>query len=387
MTPYRSRSRLTASLSALLFASQAPLWAAGWKFAWSEEFTGPTVDSSLWGYETGYVRNQELQYYSRRTENSRIEDGKLLIEARRDGWEGHAYTSASRTTRGKKSFLYGRFEMRARIDIRKGSWPAWWWLPNSGGWPKGGEIDMMEFYQDKCLFNVMDGNQRWTSPTRSITSLGGPRWAEEFHTWTMVWDSTRIQLSLDGVLMNDYEVSDADGTGPSGANPFRRAGYLILNQAIGGTQGGDPSGTAFPVRFQVDWVRLHTWSAEGSRTLAVTGGTGGGAYVVGTAASITANWPAAGQVFDKWVVVSGNPVIDDAASPSARLTMPDGDAAVAATYRVGSVSAIRPLRAAPLPEEGALGALSVYDVRGRKVLRWRVGEGRGVTGGSLYIGP
>ena len=85
MFRYRSTCRLSATLLGLLFASQATLWAAGWKFAWSDEFDGPAVDSSVWGYETGYVRNQEVQYYSRRTENSRIVDGKLLIEALRDG--------------------------------------------------------------------------------------------------------------------------------------------------------------------------------------------------------------------------------------------------------------------------------------------------------------
>ena len=194
----------------------------GWSFSWSDEFAGPAVDAAVWGFESGYVRNEEAQYYSNRAENSRIEDGKLLIRALRDNWSGHEYTSASRTTRGKKSWKYGRFEIRARIDVRAGSWPAWWWLPNSGGWPKGGEIDMMEFYQNKCLFNVMDGNGKWTAPTRSLASLGGARWAEEYHTWTMEWDSTRIDLSLDGVLINHYRWTmpmgrDRTASTPSGS--------------------------------------------------------------------------------------------------------------------------------------------------------------------------
>jgi hypothetical protein len=267
---------------------------------------------------------------------------------------------------GRKSFKYGRFEMRARIDIRAGSWPAWWWLPNSGGWPRGGEIDMMEFYQGKCLFNVMDGSQRWTSPTRTITSLGGPRWAEEYHTWTMVWDSTRIQLSLDGVLINDYPLSRADGTGPNGVNPFRQPGYFILNQAIGGTQGGDPSNTSFPVEFRVDWVRVHVWSEGTSRTVTVAGGTGTGAYLEGTRASITANWPPPGQVFDRWVAVSGNPVIDDPSDPSALLTVGTEDVEVRATYRTRGASRILPYVHARSP--GAAGLLQLRDIRGRRVL-------------------
>jgi beta-glucanase (GH16 family) len=342
--------------------------AAGWKFEWSDEFEGPNVDATVWGYENGHVRNQELQYYTNRQENSRIEDGRLLIQARRDNWNGHEYTSASRRTSGRKSFRYGRFEMRARIDIRPGSWPAWWWLPNSGGWPKGGEIDMMEFYQGKCLFNVMDGNQRWTSPTRTIASLGGARWAEEYHTWTMIWDSTRIQLALDGVLINDYPVSQADGTGPNGVNPFRQPGYFILNQAIGGTQGGDPSNTSFPVEFRVDWVRAHTWSEGPARTVTVAGGTGTGAYVEGTRASITAHWPPAGQVFDRWVADAGNPIIDDPANPSAFLTVGPENVELRATYRARGASFIRPHAPGRTIATGTESLLGFRDIRGRRVL-------------------
>ena len=304
----------------------------GWQFSWSDEFNGPNVDAATWGYEIGYIRNNELQFYSNRTENSRIDSGDLLIEALRDNWNGHEYTSASRTTYGKKSFLYGKFEMRAKIDIRQGSWPAWWWLPNSGGWPKGGEIDMMEYYQNKCLFNVMDGNQKWYSQTRSIFTLGGARWAANFHVWTMVWDSTKIDLYLDDNLINHFLLSNADGTGPNGANPFRRPGYMIVNQAIGGTNGGDPSKTTFPVDYRIDWIRIYKWNDSTSYTLKVNNGTGTGPYIPGTKASISAFMAASGMVFDKWVVTSGNPVIADSLLPSTFVTMPSADAAVTATY-------------------------------------------------------
>ena len=310
---------------------------AGWKLSWSEEFAAPAVDAAVWGFENGYVRNNEAQFYSNRGENSRNDSGALLIRALKDDWNGHAYTSASRTTHGKKSFKYGRFEMRARIDVRTGSWPAWWWLPDSGGWPRGGEIDMMEFYQGQCLFNVMDGNGKWFSPRRTITSLGGPRWAAAFHTWTMEWDSLKIDLSLDGVLINHFPLAQADGTGPNGSNPFRHQGYMILNQAIGGNQGGDPSGTAFPVDFRVDWVRVHTWTPGNAHTLTVTGGTGSGTYLDGASVSLTAGMPPEGRMFDRWVPATGSAagsaVIDEAMSASARLTMPAADITVQAAYR------------------------------------------------------
>ncbi len=311
----------------------APAATAGWKYAWGDEFNGATLDPSVWGFETGCCHNNESQFYTDRPQNSRIENGKLLIQALREPFGGKEYSSAKRTTQGKKSFLYGRFEIRCLIDIRQGSWPAWWWLPNSGGWPRGGEIDMMEFYQDQCLFNVMDGNQKWTSFTRAIPSLGGNRWAESYHTWTMIWDSTMIELSLDGRVLNHFDLAAADGTGPDGKNPFRSPGYLLLNQAIGGTKGLDPAGTAFPVNLRVDWIRLHTWVQGLSRTITVFGGTGSGAYVEGTAASLTAGMPPEGQVFDKWVQSGAPAKIDAANSATAILTVPTGDVTVTATFR------------------------------------------------------
>jgi beta-glucanase (GH16 family) len=311
---------------------------AGWKLAWSEEFDGPAIDASVWGFETGYVRNQELQYYANRAENSRIDGGRLLIEARRDGWNGHAYTSASLTTRGRKSWRYGRFEMRARIDARPGSWPAWWWLPDAGGWPKGGEIDMMEAYRGECLFNVMDGNGNWSSPARTVAALGGDRWAGGFHTWAMEWDSARIDLFLDGALMNHYPLAQAEGTGPGGSNPFRHPGYLIVNQAIGGTQGGDPSATEFPVLFRVDWIRVHAWTRGPAHELTVQGGAGSGTYAEGALASVSAGLPPPGQVFDHWAVIEGGAELEDAEAEDTRLLMGPADARVAAVFKPGVIA-------------------------------------------------
>lgn len=337
---------------------------AGWKLDWSDEFAAAPVNAAVWGFENGFVRNEEAQFYSDRVENSRIEDGRLLIRALRDDWNGHEYTSASRTTRNKKSWKYGRFELRARIDIRAGSWPAWWWLPNTGGWPRGGEIDMMEFYQGKCLFNVMDGNQKWTAPTKTVASLGGAAWAAEYHVWTMEWDSTRIDLFLDGTLMNHYVVANADGTGPNGGNPFRQPGYMILNQALGGTNGGNPSGTAFPVDLSIDWVRVHAWTAGTAFKVTVIGGMGSGTYLEGTSASITALMPPSGQEFDKWLVVAGDPVIDAMDSPSAKLTLPATDITVSAAFRP-KATGIRFPRAGRVYDAG-LDAPPLFDARGRQ---------------------
>ena len=305
----------------------------GWKLAWSDEFNGTAIDKNNWLFDTGYIRNNELQYYTERAENARIDKGNLLIQARKDNWGGHAYTSASLKTRWMKSWKYGRFELRAKIDIRLGSWPAFWWMADSTLWPKSGEIDMMEFYRGQLLFNVMDGNGKWYSPRKQVADLGGDRWAKEFHTWTMEWDSLRIDLSLDGVLINHFPMQQADGTGTGKSNPFRHYGYVVLNQAIGGNQGGDPSGTAFPVELRVDYIRVHDWAPGTGRTLTVTGGGGSGTYVAGAPASLSAGLAPAGQVFDRWVVTSGTATVENPTAPETRLVMPAGNVAVKATYK------------------------------------------------------
>ena len=313
----------------------APTYAAtgGWQFSWGDEFTGPNVDSTVWGYEIGNIRNNEAQYYTNRIENSFIDNGTLHIRALRDNWNGHQYTSASRTTRNTKSWLYGRFEMRAQIDIRTGSWPAWWALGFDEPWPVCGEVDMMEYYQNQCLFNIMDGKRAWYSPRKSISDLGGDRWVAQFHVWTWEWDSTKMDLSLDGNLINHFLVSKADGTGRNGINPFRQPMYMIINQAIGGSMGGDPSHTDFPIDYHIDWIRVHVWKDTTSFALIVRNGTGSGPYIAGTKASITALPPSPGQVFDYWAIDQGIPVIGDSLAPSALLTMPAGKASISARYK------------------------------------------------------
>ena len=151
--------------------------------------------------------------------------------------------------------------MRARIDTRAGSWPAFWTLGTSVGrvgWPECGEIDIMEFYRGMLLANVchgLKGKQKWVDTRVKLEKLGGEPWAKEFHVWTMEWDEKRIDLSVDGKLLTHFNVADDDEAGKD--NAFRKPHYILLNQAIGGTNGGDPGKTTFPVRLEVDWVRVY----------------------------------------------------------------------------------------------------------------------------------
>jgi beta-glucanase (GH16 family) len=231
---------------------------------WSDEFNTDSVPNPAnWGYEVGYVRNNEAQYYTKaRSENARIENGLLIIEAREDNWNGNQYTSASLTSSGKVSKEYGRFEIRAKIDTRQGSWPAFWTLGVSGPWPSNGEIDIMEYYGGNIHANVAWGSATanqgiWDSQTRAISSFE-PGWVDSFHVWRMEWTPQVINLYVDDFLMNTTDLSQTinQSTGTI-KNPFMQADYIILNQAIGGTNGGDPSGTTFPVRYEIDYVRVY----------------------------------------------------------------------------------------------------------------------------------
>jgi beta-glucanase (GH16 family) len=243
---------------------------------WSDEFNqNGNPDSSNWEYETGFVRNEELQWYQ--PENAKCENGLLVIEARKEDkpnprytensndWRRNrkmiGYSSACLLTRGKKTWQYGRFEMRGRIDISNGIWPAWWTLGVGKRWPANGEIDIMEYYRGKLLANIAclgkDNKPEWYSNTFPVDSMGAERWSSQFHVWRMDWTETFIALYLDDHLLNRVEVDllmNKDGTD---FNPFRQPHYMLLNLAIGGQNGGDPANTAFPRKFEIDYVRVY----------------------------------------------------------------------------------------------------------------------------------
>lgn len=266
-------------------APAATLWQSAptgaWRVVWADEFTRPgRPDSSRWGFETGFVRNSEPQVY--RPDNAWVERDLLVIEARRERVPnpahipGHAhvnrarshgdYTSASLTTRGRHDFLHGRFEVRARIDTRRGLWPAIWFVGSEGRWPACGEIDLMEWYGGKLHANACWGpdpaRNTWDSTARSIAELealpparGRPRdlaaWSREFHTWTMEWDDRAVVLKVDGRTLNTIDVAAAT---VGDTHPFRRPFHLILNLAVRNPDQPDPAG--FPARMEVDWVRV-----------------------------------------------------------------------------------------------------------------------------------
>jgi beta-glucanase (GH16 family) len=246
-----------------------------YKLVWSDEFNKKgRPDSTKWDDERGFVRNEELQWYQ--SENASVKKGKLIIEARREtksnpnytpdakDWKRNRrnieYTSSCLITRGKQQWLHDRFVMRAKIDISPGMWPAWWTLGVSKKWPGNGEIDIMEYYRGKLLANIacLGGNGRpeWYSRSFSTDSLGA-NWSKKFHVWRMDWSKDFIELYVDGQLLNKVAVDSLYNKDGSGFNPFRQAHYMLLNLAVGGQNGGDPSSTSFPRKFEIDYVRVY----------------------------------------------------------------------------------------------------------------------------------
>ena len=230
-----------------------------WTLVWADEFNdnGPPNPAN-WTFERGLVRNHEAQSYQ--PENATCRNGHLVIEARREHVQNAEYTSASLMTKGLRQWEYGRFVLRARIDTREGLWPAWWTLGAAGEWPDGGEVDMLEYYRGMLLANVGWGSgTRWVATWDSVrTPLAdlGPHWADGFHVWRMDWDPDRIRLFVDDRLLNETLLADTIDRSRH-TDPFHQPHYILLNLAVGGDNGGDPSQTVFPARFEIDYVRVY----------------------------------------------------------------------------------------------------------------------------------
>ncbi len=233
-----------------------------WKLTWSDEFDRPgRPDPAKWGYEVGYIRNKEEQYYTKdRPENARIEGGKLVIEARKDNFEGKPITAASLNTAGKREFLYGKFEVRAKLPKGRGTWPAIWFLGTNireVGWPRCGELDLMEhvgFDPNKVHFNIHTEAYNHVKGTGKGAAVDFPT-PEDWHVYGMEWYPDRVDFFLDGKKTFTYAKEKDDVS----VWPFAKPHYLLINLAIGGGWGGqkgvDPE--IFPARYEIDYVRYY----------------------------------------------------------------------------------------------------------------------------------
>lgn len=236
----------------------------GWVLKWEDNFDGKGLpDEAIWSYEEGYVRNNELQYYtSKRPENARLENGFLILEARKDNWQGNKITSASVHTYGKKDILYGRVEVRAQLPTGKGTWPAIWMLGNSikngTGWPACGEIDIMENvgYDPKVIHaNVHTKAYNHVKGTNKGDKIVLDEPWNNFHVYAVEWNKDKIDFFVDDVK---YFTFENEGGGNE-VWPFDKSHYLILNFAFGGGWGGQEGvdESILPQKYLIDYVKVY----------------------------------------------------------------------------------------------------------------------------------
>ena len=223
---------------------------------WSDEFDVPGAPTAAkWGYDLGAGGwgNNELEYYTSRTDNAVVSNGTLKIIAKKESYNGSAYTSARLLTKGLFSFQYGKIEVRAKLPAGKGTWPGIWMLGNNistAGWPACGEIDIME--QSGSDKNTVLGtmhyptqkNQYGDGGTTTVSTA-----SSEFHRYATIWSAASIQMLVDDVVY--YTLPNSSGL------PFNQNFFVILNLAMGGNLGGtiDPAFTTD--QMEIDYVRVY----------------------------------------------------------------------------------------------------------------------------------
>jgi len=238
-----------------------------YQLVWQDEFDGPqgqNPDSTKWAFDIGTGDNgwgnQELQYYTNRSENISLDgSGNLVITARRESFGGRAFTSARIKTQGLFEQTYGRFEASIKMPWGPGIWPAFWLLGSDVeivGWPQCGEIDIMEYrgQQTNLIHGTVHGPGY--SGGNSVTKSFGfeqARFDTDFHLFVVEWGTDYIRFYVDDVLYQQIEPGDL-----SGPWVFNHPFFIILNVAVGGNYVGFPTNeTPFPQSMIIDYVRVY----------------------------------------------------------------------------------------------------------------------------------
>lgn len=233
-----------------------------YQVVWADEFDGNNVDTSKWTFETGRGDNGwgngELQYY--RGENSQIIDGKLIITAKKEDYNGANYTSSRMITRGKFDFTYGKVEVRAKLPKGQGIWPAIWMLGSnigSVGWPKCGELDIMELLghePDKIYGTAHGPGYSGSSGIGQSYTLFSGNFNDDFHIFKTEWNNDGIKWFVDDICYHSLTKDEANARG---GWVFNNDFFLLLNVAVGGAWPKNPdSTTVFPQTMEVDYVRV-----------------------------------------------------------------------------------------------------------------------------------
>lgn len=254
-----TKALLTFSVIGTVFAFSNTVKAAdNYELVWSDEFNGNYLDTNTWNYEIGTGSwgwgNNEQQYYTDR--NIKVSNGTMKITAKREDYGGMKYTSSRITTKNKKNFKYGKIEARIKMPKFKGVWPAFWMLganQDSVGWPKCGEIDIMEAINDE---NLVYGTLHWFHDPGNNNADSGSSVAvadrTEYHVYGVEWTADKLRWYVDGKVYRTMDVSN------DSFSEVRKEYFVIFNMAIGGQWPGyDIDETAFPATMEVDWVRAY----------------------------------------------------------------------------------------------------------------------------------
>lgn len=240
------------------------------KLVWEDTFDAGEIDQSKWSIVTGDgcpdfcgFGNNELQYYSDNSENIRIEDGALIIQAQSQKMGTRKYTSAKLITKNKADWQYGKIEVRAMLPFGTGTWPAIWMLPSTNSkdasWPKGGEIDIMEHvgYNPGTVYGTIHtGKYNHIIGTHDLDSIVLENIHDEYHTYSIEWTDENIAWFADDVEYHRLSKGKDDVSGwPFNQYPF----HLILNLAVGGNWGGKlgVDDDIWPQKFKIDYVRYY----------------------------------------------------------------------------------------------------------------------------------
>jgi len=231
---------------------------------WSDEFDVEGLpDTTRWSYDKGGHGwgNNELQYYTASdTDNARIENGTLIIEAHKENFESKEYTSARLVSKNKGDWLYGKIEVRAKLPSGRGTWPAIWMLSTDwiyGGWPESGEIDIMEHVGYnmnvvQCAVHTKAYNH--TKDTQKGAKKKLDNVADEFHTYSIEWEFSEIRFFIDSEEY--FKFTKEEGWGKW---PFDKRFHVVLNIAVGGNWGGKNGvdESIWPQKMIVDFVRIY----------------------------------------------------------------------------------------------------------------------------------
>lgn len=224
-----------------------------YKLVWSDEFNGTTINTSNWTFDKGGGGwgNNEKEYYT--TSNAMVTNGKLIISARKQTFMGYNYTSTRMKTQGKREFTYGKIEANIKMPMGQGLWPAFWMLGaniNTVGWPKCGEIDIMEHVNAN---NLIYGTMHWE--TNGYAYYGGNTTStpELYHVYSVEWNAEGIKWFVDGV---QYHIANTTNN-INGTEEFHKPFFIILNLAVGGNFPGQTiDDSKFPAKMYVDYVRV-----------------------------------------------------------------------------------------------------------------------------------